>query len=502
VSGDELPTGWSTVSFEEALIPVSDNGKQIAQSDYLDSGEIPVVDQGEVLIGGYTADIEAVVDSPLPILVFGDHTRRTKYIDFPFAVGAQGVKLLRPTDAFSPKFLLYLIPTLDLPDRGYSRHYQFLRKLQFVMPPRPEQDRIVEQIEALVSEVDAAVAALKRVQTNLKRYRASVLKAACEGRLVPTEAELACKEGRSYESGEQLLQRIIKERRAKWEADQLAKMHASGKPPKDNDWKQKYKDPAPLDTAKMPELPEGWTWATVEQVSSAVQYGSSAKCSEAGDVPVLRMGNLTADGQLLTDNLKFLPANHPEFPELLLNSGDILFNRTNSAELVGKSAVYRGVPDSCSFASYLIRATLVTGCHAEYLAACLNSAHGRAWIKAVVNQQVGQANVNGTKLQAFVFPLPPSKEQERIVDSIESAFSSSSVADCSTSANLKRANRLRQSILKRAFEGKLVTQDLNDEPASVLLERIRAERTAASNERKPIQYSKQRRAKAGAGGSK
>ena len=87
------------------------------------------------------------------------------------------------------------------------------------------------EIEALFTDLDAAVAALKRVQANLKRYRASVLKAACEGRLVPTEAELARKEGRTYETGEQLLARILKERRAKWEADQLAKMLAAGKPP-------------------------------------------------------------------------------------------------------------------------------------------------------------------------------------------------------------------------------------------------------------------------------
>ena len=92
----------------------------------------------------------------------------------------------------------------------------------------------------------------RRVQVNLKRYRASVLKAACEGRLVPTEAELARKEGRTYETGEQLLARILKERRAKWETDQLAKMHAAGKPPKDDDWKKKYKEPEPPDASNLP----------------------------------------------------------------------------------------------------------------------------------------------------------------------------------------------------------------------------------------------------------
>jgi type I restriction enzyme S subunit len=111
---------------------------------------------------------------------------------------------------------------------------------------------------ALRSRLDAATAALKRVQANLKRYRASVLKAACEGRLVPTEAELARKEGRDYKPADKLLQRILRERRARWEADTLAKLQASGKSPKDDHWKQKYKAPSAPDTANLPPLPEGW----------------------------------------------------------------------------------------------------------------------------------------------------------------------------------------------------------------------------------------------------
>src|SRR5207244_11956956 len=117
------------------------------------------------------------------------------------------------------------------------------------LAPEHEQLEIASEIEKQFTRLDAAVAALKRVQANLKRYRAAVLKAACEGRLVPTEAELARKEGRSYETGTQLLARLLNERRAKWEADQLAKMHASGKSPKNDDWKRKYKQPEPTDTS-------------------------------------------------------------------------------------------------------------------------------------------------------------------------------------------------------------------------------------------------------------
>src|SRR6266404_1060565 len=136
------------------------------------------------------------------------------------------------------------------------------------------------------------------------------------------------------------------------------------------------------------------------------------------------------------------------------------FTRTNSAELVGKTAVYRGNPTPCSFASYLIRLRLLPGCVAQFLAYYINSFFGRAWIKSVVSQQVGQANVNGTKLQDLVLPLPPLAEQERIVGEVERRLSVIEELDAAVTANLKRAERLRQSILHRAFTGALVGADI------------------------------------------
>lgn len=189
------------------------------------------------------------------------------------------------------------------------------------------------------------------------------------------------------------------------------------------------------------------------------------------------MGNIS-NGRLVLGELKYLPKAHEEFPELLLEVGDVLFNRTNSAELVGKTAVYRGTPSPCSFASYLIRVRLAEEFEPDCLAYFLNSAFGRSWVASVVSQQVGQANVNGSKLQSLRIPLAPQAEQRRIVAEVERRLSVIEELEAIVVVNLKRAERLRQSILKRAFEGKLIPQDPNDEPASVLLERIRAERAA------------------------
>ena len=337
-----------------------------------------------------------------------------------------------------------------------------LWRTKIPLAPLPEQHRIVAKIESLFARLDEGVAALKRAETNLERYRASVLKAAVEGRLT----EKWRRENTPIETGEELLRRILAER-----------------PPRN--WKAKYKEPATPDTSGLPRLPEGWCWATVDQVSDGVHYGSSTKTStEHEGVPVLRMGNIQ-DGMLNLDNLKYLPPDHPEFPRLLLTAGDLLFNRTNSAELVGKTAVYRGRPNPCSFASYLIRVRLLRPHLSQVVANALNGPHGRAWVASVVSQQVGQANVNGTKLRAFPFPLPPETEQEEIVR--QSADAADSVTRSTEAINallLHRAAALRQSILKRAFTGRLVSQDLADEPASVLLERIRAEREGARRKSK------------------
>ena len=316
-----------------------------------------------------------------------------------------------------------------------------LGEIQFPIAPLPEQRRIVAEIEKQFTRLEAGVAALRRVQANFKRYRAAVLKAACGGKLVPTEAELQKSEGRGqkgFESGEQLLKRILAERRKNWTG------------------RGKYKEPPAPDTTSLPVLPEGWAWATVEQLSTRVQYGSSAKTDEdSTGVPVLRMGNIQ-EGKIDFGRLKYLSKIHYEFPELLLARGDLLFNRTNSAELVGKTAVFKGTPSPCSFASYLIRVRFGTGCSPDFVGYFANSVLGRAWVANVVSQQVGQANVNGTKLQMLTLPPPPIDEQTRIVAEVERRLSVVEELEAVVSANLQRAARLRQSILQRAFNGELI----------------------------------------------
>ncbi|AOI64223.1 hypothetical protein WS51_10845 [Burkholderia territorii] len=341
--------------------------------------------------------------------------------------------------------------------------------------PAAEQTRIVAKLEELLPELDAGVEELKTAQQKLRQYRQALLKAAVEGALTAPWRNARRKLGASADTGAQRLQRILTERRARWEAKQLAKFKEQGKaPPKD--WQRKYPEPLQPHIADLPALPEGWVWATIDQLSIEQRYGTSAKTNEdSSGVPVLRMGNIQ-EGQLDYTSLKYLPKSHEEFPDLFLEDGDLLFNRTNSPELVGKTAVYRSERTPCSYASYLIAVRFAEDYSPELASACINSAHGRHWIKSVAVQQTGQANVNGSKLAAFAVPVPPADEQVELVRVLSEYLGQATEQEVGIEQSLKRSKAQRQNILRAAFAGKLVPQDPNDEPASMLLERIRAER--------------------------
>lgn len=211
--------------------------------------------------------------------------------------------------------------------------------------------------------------------------------------------------------------------------------------------------------------------STVGAEAELVEYGSSAKCIPEEDdssVPVLRMGNLQG-GELVWDSLKYLPAGHEQFPKLLLKRGDLLFNRTNSAELVGKSAVFDGdMP--VSFASYLIRVRFKTTVNPAWANMVINSPAGRNYVASVVSQQVGQANVNSTKLKAFPLPVPDRGEQDRRVREHYEVLSNRNHLRQAINDSLARSAALRCSLLAAAFSGRLTgsTPDLSEAMEAII----------------------------------
>jgi type I restriction enzyme S subunit len=327
-------------------------------------------------------------------------------------------------------------------------------QLPIPLPPRREQERIVQELEATLASVSAADARVSDAVEGLLRFRSSVVVATLRGGLaqVPDDSDDA----------RVLLDRILQERREAWFR------------------RGRYQEPAAPSPIPGFALPAGWVWATVDQLATMVQYGSSAKTkSDADGVPVLRMGNIQ-DGRLSLHDLKYLPQDHGEFPELLLQEGDLLFNRTNSPELVGKAAVVRDVPPPCSFASYLIRVRLSQRVVPEWVSYFLNSAFGRSWVKTVVSQQVGQANVNGTKLRGLTIPLPPTATQRALVAAAERSLDGSRALEATLVRTQKQAQALTHSLLNAAFTGALVGELVGGGSATELLERIRQTREQRS----------------------
>jgi type I restriction enzyme S subunit len=286
-----------------------------------------------------------------------------------------------------------------------------MKRIPLAVAPAPEQVRIVDEIEKQFSRLDAAIAALKRVQANLKRYRASVLKAACEGHLVPTEAELARKEGREYEPADKLLERILRERRARWEADTLAKMVASGQPSKDDRWKQKYKEPLVPDLNQLPSLPEGWCWTVADQLCSQVTDGEHIQPPYTALGRPLLTAKHVQDGYV--DFKEFGLIAEEDFAKARARCSprkdDVLIVSVGAT--TGRAGIVR---DEDPFA--IVRSVLL-------LRPLINSTYLLSWVQSPLCQDwIGYAS--GSTAQAHFYigdarrmpvALPPEEEQKRIV---------------------------------------------------------------------------------------
>jgi type I restriction enzyme, S subunit len=350
-----------------------------------------------------------------------------------------------------------------------------VRATKIPLAPLNEQRRMVQKIEELFSKLDAGVAALERVKANLKRYRAAVLKAAVEGKLT---AEWRAQHP-DTEPASKLLDRILKQRRRKWEETEFAKYAAAGKgPPKA--WREKYKEPAGPEVQELSPLHKDWGYVTVEQLTERSEYGTSVKCDYgAPGPPVLRIPNI-AQGRIDLGDLKRSTDPFVLEQSNALRSGDLLMCRTNgSISLIGKVAL---VPETLTslhtFASYLLRFRLVEpNILPRWMHTFISSLPGRRFIERNAASSAGQHNISLSMIHTMVLPLPPTDEQREIVAEVERRLSIVDELEAQVAADLKRAGRLRQSILKRAFAGRLVPQDPSDEPAAKLLERIRASRS-------------------------
>ncbi|MDA0836517.1 MAG: restriction endonuclease subunit S [Planctomycetota bacterium] len=497
------PEGWVETNIEELGDLIS--GQHILAKDYNLNGEgVPYITgpsdfkNGHIDVTKWTPKPKTVAKSgDVLVTVKGSGVGKTVMLNLNKACISRQIMAIRAPD-ISHRFLFHflscqyelfqrkgsssLIPGIERKD---------VLELALGLPPVAEQKRIVAKIEELFSDLDAGVAALKRVQANLKRYRAAVLKAAVEGRLT----EQWRKDNPPKEPASELLTRILKERRKKWEETQLAQYKKKNKKPPKH-WKERYKPPAKPNTSDLPKLPDGWCWATVDQMTTLVTKGTSPnwqgyEYQDSGMI-FLRSQNVRW-GTLDLSKLVYLSE---EFNETHQNSivrdGDVLLNLVGAS--IGRSAIASSEIDGANLnqAVAIIR-LCAQGLLNRLLVHFILSPPIQSYI-ANTKADVARANFNLDDVRPTPIPVPPSEEQSEICNEVEKTLSVIEERERQLEQDLQRTTRLRQSILKRAFEGKLVPQDPNDEPASALLARIQSERQAADRSAKNAQASKKAKA--------
>ena len=408
------------------------------------------------------------------------------------AIGSTGFHVLR-SRWLHPDFLVALVQTQSFIDAMSAvvqgALYPAVRPRDiaayaFTFETPVQQTRIVAKLEELLSDLDAGVAELKAAQKKLAQYRQSLLKAAVEGALTAAWRT----QHQPTETGAQLLQRILQERRARWEARQLAKFAEQGKtPPKD--WQKKYPEPVQPDTTGLPKLPPGWVWASGEQLCEFITKGTTPpkELDPRGQktIPFLRVTNLTDRGELdLSDEVFVSVETHRGFlARSAVYPNDVLMNIVGPP--LGQVAV---VPPT--FAEWNINQAIaifraVEGVLPSFICRYLLSPVAQQWLKARSKTTAGQTNLTLEVCRSLPFPLPPKDEQQALLGSIETAMKALASQEQAIDHALQQSTAQRQNILRAAFSGQLVPQDPHDEPASALLERIRAERAARDAVKKP-----------------
>lgn len=349
--------------------------------------------------------------------------------------------------------------------------------IELPLPPRAEQTRIVAKLEELLSDLDAGVAELKAAQQKLAQYRQSLLKATVEGALT---AEWRANNSPS-ETGAQLLDRILLERRQRWEAKQLAKFKEQGKTPPKN-WQAKYPEPVQPNTTDLPDLPVGWVWASLDMlgdIASGVAKGTKRKVEVAvREVPYLRVANVQR-GYLDLGEVKTIRATERDIEELTLQFGDVLFNEGGDRDKLGRGWVWHDEVASCIHQNHVFRMRPYLKETLPELISHHGNTFGKLWFQTAGKQTTNLASINMSILRAFPVPVAPACEQKQILSLLEENIDAIYAQEKSLVLGLKQADIQRKNILKTAFSGQLVAQNPNDEPATLLLERIRTERATS-----------------------
>ena len=327
--------------FDELFIDETKYGTKIKTDKYLSEGKYPIVDQGQKKISGY-ADIEEGIFKEVPAIIFGDHTRLIKYIDVPFFIGADGVKIIRSRlKKVNYKYLYYVLLNVHIPNTGYNRHFKWLKETKIFYPDSEKQKHIVEVLDKISLIIE--------------------------------------KKNKQIEQCDFLLKSLFIEM---------------------------FGDP--IYNSK------NWQVVQIGDIAKDVRYGTSNPAVEGGKYPYLRMNNITVDGKLDLGDLKYIDISDYELEKYVVRKGDLLFNRTNSIELVGKTTTF-DLNEDMIIAGYIIRVRLNNQMLPEVLSQYMNLEVIKSKLRDMAKGAVNQANINAQELQSIRVYLPDIDIQKKFV---------------------------------------------------------------------------------------
>jgi type I restriction enzyme S subunit len=486
---EELPTGWTSATIDDLCIinpkhdPSLRDDLQVtfvpmaAVSEHSGAITAPEVRPYGLVKRGFThfADDDVIWAKITPCMENGK-AAVARSLTNRLACGSTEFFVFRSKGAISPDYLYEFIrqesyrraarKTMQSGVGQARVPKEFVADTEMPLPPLAEQVRIVERLFNLKSRSRNAREALEAVGPLLEQFRRSVLAAAFRGdltadwRAAHADTELASV----------LLARIRQERRQKWEQVEMAKMKAKGKKPTDDKWKERYEEPEAVDESDLPELPERWCWASIDECTDWVTDGEHATPKRTSSGIELLSARNVQDGYISVDDVDYVSEETYESltRRLLVAAGDVLLSCSGS---VGRCCV---VPDRAPRYAFvrsvaILRPVIGMG---EFISLALRSPQMQNQITAT-KTQTAQANLFQGKIKRLAIPLAPLGEHREITRRLTTALASIRSLDSQRNAIVEEISFIDQSILVKAFRGDLVPQDPADEPASALLERVR-----------------------------
>ena len=485
------PTGWSRSTLGELVEPRSERVDPAKCPDAKYIGLEHVEPQTSRVLATIKA---SQMSSSSARFVSGDvlYGRMRPYLNKVVRPAFDGLAsaefiVLPPNEAIDGDFLWRRLSAADFVEFACGQFegdrprvkFEQLAIFAISVPPQREQRRIAEALDELLTDIDDATAELQIAKRKLALYRQSLLKSAVEGTLTADWRQARFQE----EPGEKLLSRLVRERRERWEARQMAHLSAQSKtPPKD--WRDRYEPGNAPDTASLPLLPKGWVYASIGQCFE-VEVGAtpSRKAIDywSGTVPWVSSGEVNFS-RIAAARESITEAGLANSSTQINPKGSVLLGMIGEGKTRGQVAILE-IPaaNNQNCAAIWVSETEVPP---EFVYFWLWSRYDETRRGSSGNNQPA---LNKSLVRAMPVPIAPVDEMREIAERLGVQFASIEMQEREIDLLLRMAAAQRQNILRAAFSGQLVPQDPNDEPASVLLERIRAERQASApaSKRKP-----------------